>query len=139
MKVANATIYPFLTFQGQAEEAMNFYTSLFDNSRILHITRYGPNEAGQEGTVMHALFTLNGQPVMCIDSNVKHEWSFTPAFSFYINCENEEELDFLFAELSAGGQVYMPLAAYPFSDKFAWVGDRFGVSWQLNLASSSNN
>ncbi len=65
-------------FDGEAEEAMNFYTSLFYESKILSITRYGPGEAGAEGTVMHATFSLGGQEFMCIDSNVKHEFTFTP-------------------------------------------------------------
>ncbi len=127
-------ITPFLMFDGTAEKAMSFYTSLFENSRILSIIRYGPNEAGAEGTVMHATFSLNGQVFMCIDSNVEHEFTFTPAVSLYVNCETEMEIDALFEKLSDGGEVFMPLDRYPFSEKFAWVSDRFGMSWQLNLA-----
>ena len=127
-------ITTFLMFDGKAEEAMNFYTSLFENSKILSLTRYGPNEAGAEGTVMHAAFSLGGQEFMCIDSNVKHEFTFTPAISLYVNCETEEEIDGLFEKLSHGGQVLMPLDRYPFSEKFAWLSDKFGVSWQLNLS-----
>ncbi len=74
---------------------------------------------------------------MCIDSYVKHGFTFTPAISLYVNCKSEEEINDLFAELSKGGQVLMPLDRYPFSDKFGWVADRFGVSWQLNLAVNS--
>lgn len=128
-------ITPFFMFDGKAEEAMNFYTSLFENSEILSITRYGPNEAGTEGTVMHASFSLGGQEFMCIDSNIQHEFSFTPALSLYIYCESEPEIDRLFKELSHAGQVLMPLDRYPFSEKFTWVSDKFGVSWQLNLTS----
>ena len=124
----------FLMFDGKAEEAMNFYTSLFEKSKVLNITRYGPNEAGVEGTVMHATFSLGGQEFMCIDSNVKHAFTFTPAMSIYVNCESEAEIDRLFKALSHGGQVLMSLDRYPFSEKFAWIADRFGVSWQLNLA-----
>jgi len=124
----------FLMFDGQAEEAMNFYTSLFEKSKILDITRYGPNEASAEGSVMHATFSLSGQEFMCIDSNVKHGFTFTPAMSIYINCETQAEIDRLFEKLSHAGQVFMPLDRYPFSEKFAWVSDKFGVSWQLNLA-----
>jgi predicted 3-demethylubiquinone-9 3-methyltransferase (glyoxalase superfamily) len=120
-------------FDGRAAEAMGFYTSLFKNSTILSITRYGPDEAGAEGTVRHATFSLNEQKFMCIDSNVKHEFTFTPAVSLYVNCETEEEIDRLFVELSHAGRVLMPLDRYPFSEKFAWVSDRFGLSWQLNL------
>lgn len=128
-------VTPFLMFEGQAEEAMNFYTSLFDQSEILSIARYGPNEAGREGSVFQATFSLKGQQFMCIDSSVKHNFTFTPSISLFINCETEEEVDRLFKELSQGGAVLMPLEPYPFSPRFAWVADKFGVSWQLNLIS----
>jgi len=126
-------ITTFLMFDGNAEEAMSFYTSLFDKSKILSVARYGPNEAGAEGTVMQATFSLGGQEFMCIDSNIKHQFTFTPAMSLYVNCGTEAEIDGLFEKLSHAGQVLMPLDRYPFSEKFAWVSDRFGVSWQLNL------
>ncbi|WP_417897813.1 VOC family protein [Bacillus haimaensis] len=127
-------VTPFLMFQNaDAEEAMNYYTSLIEDSEIKSIIRYGANESGDEGTVMHAIFTLKGQEFMCIDSNVKHAFSFTPSFSIFITCETEEELDTLFEKLSVDGQVLMPLGDYGFSKKFGWVNDRFGVSWQINL------
>ena len=127
-------ITTFLMFTGNAEEAMDFYMSLFSGSQILDITRYGPGEAGAEGNVMHATFLLNGQEFMCIDSNIEHAFTFTPAISLYVNCETEAEIDRLFERLTQAGQVLMPLDHYPFSQKFAWVSDRFGVSWQLSLA-----
>lgn len=127
-------ISTFFMFEGKAEEAMNFYTSIFDNSEILSISRYGANEAGPEGTVLHATFSLNGQEFMCIDSFVKHDFSFTPSISLYVTCDTEEEIDRAFEKLSQDGSVLMPLAAYPFSEKFAWVADKFGVTWQLTLA-----
>lgn len=127
-------ITTFLMFAGQAEEAMNFYLSLFDGSEIVNIRRYGPNEAGAEGSVLLATFSLAGQTFMCIDSNVQHQFTFTPAISLYVECGSEAELDRLFAALSDGGAVLMPLGAYPMSAKFGWVQDKFGVSWQLNLA-----
>jgi len=133
MKTAMQKITTFLMFDGNAEEAMNFYVALFRDSKIIHITRYGPNQAGAEGTVMHALFSLNGQEFMCIDSNVKHNFSFTPAISLYVVCDTEDEIDELFEKLSEHGQVMMPLSRYPFSDKFAWLSDKYGVSWQLSL------
>ncbi|MGD7045896.1 VOC family protein [Jeotgalibacillus proteolyticus] len=126
-------ITPFLMFEGQAEEAMNYYVSIFDDSEIINVQYYGPNESGEEGTILHATFSLNGQEFMCIDSSVKHEFSFTPAISFYLNCGTEEEITLAFDWLSEGGSVLMPLASYPFSQKFAWVSDKFGVTWQLNL------
>ncbi|MBO1001990.1 VOC family protein [Pseudogracilibacillus auburnensis] len=127
-------VLPFLMFQdGKAEEAMNFYTSLIEDSRITEVVRYGPNEAGEEGTVMQATFTLKGQEFMCIDSNVKHQFSFTPSFSIFVTCSTEEELDHVYQKLNEDGQALMPLDNYGFSKKFGWVNDRFGVSWQVNL------
>ncbi|AWV34037.1 VOC family protein [Paenibacillus sp. FSL H7-0716] len=134
MKELNQKIMTFLMFEGKAEEAMNFYTSLFDYSEIINIKRYGADEAGPEGSVMQASFSLHGQVFMCIDSYVKHGFTFTPAVSLYVNCESEAEIDRVYAALSQGGQVLMPLGEYPFSSKFGWVADQFGVSWQLNLS-----
>ncbi|MDF2963701.1 MAG: 3-demethylubiquinone-9 3-methyltransferase [Paenibacillus sp.] len=136
MEKFNQKITTFLMFSGKAEEAMNFYISLFDQSEILSISRYGPNEAGEEGTVIHASFSLKGQVFMCIDSNVKHEFSFTPAISLYVTCDTEDEINRLFESLSQDGSILMPLAAYPFSEKFGWVADKYGVSWQLTLTKS---
>jgi predicted 3-demethylubiquinone-9 3-methyltransferase (glyoxalase superfamily) len=130
-------ITTFLMFTGRAEEAMNFYTSLFKQSEILSLTRYGANEAGAEGTVQHAIFTLNGQEFMCIDSSVQHAFTFTPSISLYVRCDTEEEIDAVFAKLSQDGQIHMPLDRYPFSKRFGWVSDKFGVSWQLNLEGGS--
>jgi predicted 3-demethylubiquinone-9 3-methyltransferase (glyoxalase superfamily) len=127
-------VTPFLMFQdGNAEEAMNFYTSLIEDSSITNIARYGANESGDEGTVMQATFTLKGQEFMCIDSNVKHQFDFTPSFSIFLTCDTEEELEFIYGKLSEGGQALMPLGDYGFSKRFGWLNDRFGVSWQLNL------
>ena len=126
-------IKTFLMFEGKAEEAMNYYASLFDRSGITSIDRYGPNEDGREGTVRKATFSLAGQEFMCIDSAVKHGFTFTPSVSLFVACDAEEEIDRLFGELSRGGGVLMPLAAYPFSRKFCWVVDKFGLSWQLSL------
>lgn len=124
----------FLMFQDDnAEEAMNYYTSLIEDSQITSIVRYGPNESGKEGTVMRATFTLKGHEFMCIDSSAKHQFSFTPSFSIFVTCDTEEELDNLYNELIEGGQALMPLGDYGFSKKFGWLNDRFGVSWQLNL------
>lgn len=120
-------------FTGKAEEAMNFYTGIFPDSRITQITRYKANEPGAEGTVMKANFVLNGVEYMCIDSPPVHAFTFTPSISLYVTCENEAEIDNLFTRLSDGGNIFMPLAAYPFSKKFGWAADKYGVSWQLSL------
>ncbi|WP_059173103.1 VOC family protein [Bacillus sp. FJAT-27445] len=124
----------FLMFQeGNAEEAMDFYTSIVEDSQITSIVRYGANEAGPEGTVKQAAFRLKGQEFMCIDSYIKHQFTFTPSFSIFVTCDTEEELDNLYGKLREGGQELMPLNNYGFSKKFGWLNDRFGVSWQLNL------
>lgn len=130
-------IYPFLMFEGRAEEAMAFYTSLIPGSRIDEINRYGAEGPGKEGTVMTARFSVAGQTVMCIDSIVSHAFTFTPSFSFFIECDDASELDRLFAGLSRDGKVLMPVDNYGFSQRFGWCSDRFGVSWQLNLASGT--
>ena len=127
-------VTPFLMFQdAKAEEAMNYYISLIEDSEIKSIVRYGANEAGEEGTVMLAVFSLKGQEFMCIDSNVKHQFTFTPSFSIYVTCDTEEEINNLYQNLFDGGQTLMPIGDYGFSKKFGWLNDRFEVSWQLNL------
>ncbi|WP_339252715.1 VOC family protein [Sporosarcina sp. FSL W8-0480] len=127
-------VLPFLMFQeGNAEEAMNFYTSLVKDSEILSIVRYGAEGPGDEGTVMQAKFSLKGREFMCIDSHVKHQFTFTPSFSIYVTCDSEEEITELYEKLLEGGQALMPIDNYGFSKKFGWVNDRFGVSWQIDL------
>ncbi len=127
-------ITPQLMFEGVAEEAMDFYVSLFPGSQIKQVDRYGPGEPGAEGTVKRAVFTVAGQDFACIDSSLKHAFTFTPSLSLFVDCETEAELERVFAQFSAGGTVLMPLGNYGFSTKFGWVNDRYGVSWQLNLA-----
>jgi|SRR5579884_3533212 len=126
-------IKTFLMFEGQAEEAMNFYRSVFKDAEILSIQRYRAEGPGAEGTIVHATFSLYGQVFMCMDSYVKHNFTFTPSMSLYVSCTTETEIDSIFEKLSQDGNVRMPLATYPFSPKFGWVDDRYGVSWQLNL------
>jgi predicted 3-demethylubiquinone-9 3-methyltransferase (glyoxalase superfamily) len=132
-----ANVTTFLMFEGKAEEAMTFYVSLFPNSSITSRELYGPEGPGIEGSVKRASFSLNGRPLMCIDSPVKHNFTFTPAVSLFVDCEAESEVDALFARLSEGGAVLMPLGPYPFARKFGWVADKYGVSWQLYLASAA--
>ncbi|PEL12334.1 VOC family protein [Bacillus sp. AFS017336] len=127
-------ITTFLMFEGQAEEAMNYYMSVFKNSEVVNIKRYGADMGEFEGKVIHATFTLNGQEFMCIDSSVKHKFTFTPSVSLYVTCETNDEIENAYEKLSKDGEILMPLQAYPFSEKFVWVNDQFGVSWQLTLA-----
>ncbi|MGW1809300.1 VOC family protein [Streptomyces sp. NPDC002078] len=134
MKIATSQkITTFLMFEGVAEDAMTFYTSLFDDAEVVNVTRYGADGPGKEGSVQHATFSLAGQQFMCIDSPAHHDFTFTPAISLFVQCEDEAEIDRLHAALTEQGTELMPLGNYGFSAKFTWLNDRFGVSWQLNL------
>ncbi|WP_411502190.1 VOC family protein [Brevibacillus centrosporus] len=131
--MTNAKITTFLMFAGQAEEAMNFYVSVFERAEIHMIHRFGSDAGAAEGSVMHATFSLKDQKFMCIDSIVKHEFGFTPAMSLFVECDTEKEIEHLYHKLSEGGAVLMPLSSTPISKSFWWISDRYGVSWQLNL------
>jgi predicted 3-demethylubiquinone-9 3-methyltransferase (glyoxalase superfamily)/uncharacterized protein YndB with AHSA1/START domain len=125
---ASDAAIPLLMFEGDAEEAMRFYASVFFPARIEQIERYG---AGAEGTVRHATLRLGDRTIRCIDSPIEHPFTFTPAISIVVQAASPDAVDGMFARLSDGGEVLMPLDRYPFSERFAWVTDRFGVSWQL--------
>lgn len=125
---------PFLMFEGKAEEAMEFYVSLFQRAEILEKETWAAGEPGQPGTIKRGLFSLNGQRFRCFDSPVHHDFQFTPSLSLFVECESESELDTVFQQLSTGGKILMPAGNYGFSQKFGWTNDPFGVSWQLNLA-----
>lgn len=112
-------ITPFLWFDNRAEEAMNFYISIFKNSKVLTVTRYGDAGPGPKGTVMTASFLLDGQEFVALNGGP--EYKFTPAISFVVNCESQEEVDDLWEKLSAGGR----------EDQCAWLQDKFGLSWQI--------
>ncbi|GAK03963.1 PhnB protein [Geomicrobium sp. JCM 19037] len=107
---------------------MNHYVSVFEDAKIQAIERYGPDGPGEEGTVLRARFMVKDQEFMCIDSHIQYDFTFTPSISMYITCENEKEMDHLYTELKEGGNELMPIGDYGFSQKFAWVNDRFGVS-----------
>ncbi|WP_227872343.1 VOC family protein [Paenibacillus albus] len=124
----------FLMFEGRAEEAMNYYISVFDNSEIVSMRKYEAGGPGPEGSVMKASFKLGDQMFMCNDSFVKHAFTFTPSISQFVTFETEAEIDRAHEMLSQGGSVLMPLGEYPFSRRFSWVQDQFGVTWQLSLA-----
>ena len=126
-------ITPFLMYEGNAEEAVSLYVSLFPNSQIDAISHYGPEGPGREGDAAMIRFTLAGHPYHALDSAISHGFTFTPSISLFVDCASEAQLDAAYAALSHMGQVMMPLAAYPFAKKFAWVQDRFGVSWQLSF------
>ena len=126
-------ICTFLMFEGNAEAAIDLYVSLLPGSKILEIERYGDEGPGARGTVKLARFELAGQEYAAIDSPIKHEFAFTPAISLSVKCDLEKEVDALFDELSTDGHVLMPLGKYPFSSKYCWITDRFGVSWQISI------
>jgi predicted 3-demethylubiquinone-9 3-methyltransferase (glyoxalase superfamily) len=119
---------------GEAEQAMRFYIDVFGDGEIEQISRYEAGEPGAEGTVEHAVFRLGDQWLRTMDSPVQHAFTFTPSISLFVQCETAERVDELARRLLEGGSSLMPLDAYPFSPHYAWVSDRFGVSWQLYLA-----
>ena len=124
----------FFTFQGgAATAALNLYADVFDDFEIISIAHYGATDGGPEGTVMSAQFRLAGSEFGCADSPIDHAWGFTPAISMWIDCDHAEEQTRIFDRLATGGQVFMPLDDYGFSTRFGWVGDPYGVTWQLNL------
>lgn len=133
----SVSVTPFLMFQGGvAEKAINFYVETVPGSRIIDIRRFGadgPAGPKAEGLVMMARLNIGGLDILCNDSPIDHAFDFTPSTSLYLLCEDEVRIEKLTAALSEGGGVLMPLGDYGFSRKFAWVNDRFGVSWQLNL------
>jgi predicted 3-demethylubiquinone-9 3-methyltransferase (glyoxalase superfamily) len=112
-------ITPFLWFDHQAEEAANFYTSLFEDSKILSISRYGEGAPGQAGTVMTVSFQLEGQEF--IGLNGGPEFSFSPAISFFVDCPTQAEVDRLWDKLTEGGQEV----------QCGWLKDKYGLSWQI--------
>ena len=128
-------ITPFLWFDNQAEEAVNFYTLIFKNSKIKVVTRYSKESAkasgNKEGTVMTISFQIEGQEFTAINGGPVFQ--INPSISFFVNCDTAEEVDCLWSKLSVDGEVLMALDKYPFSEKYGWVKDRFGVSWQLIL------
>ena len=112
-------ITPFLWFNDQAEEAMNFYVSLFRNSKITMLRRYGEEGPGPKGTVMTGTFELEGQEFMALNGGP--HFSFTPAISLFVNCQTQEEVDELWDKFSEGGVT----------NQCGWLQDKYGVSWQI--------
>ena len=129
------TLAPFLMFEGQAAEALELYAAAFEDAEIVDVRRYGDEGPGPAGTVEHAVLRVGDREVRVIDSPVRHDFGFTPAVSLFVDLDSADEVDAAFEKLAAGGQVLMPLDAYPFSSRFAWIADRFGVSWQLSAGS----
>jgi predicted 3-demethylubiquinone-9 3-methyltransferase (glyoxalase superfamily) len=112
-------ITPFLWFDNNAEEAVNFYISIFKNSKIVSLSRYGEAGLGPKGSVMSATFELNGQRFMALNGGP--HFTFSPAISFFVNCESQQEVDELWEKLSQGGE----------KSRCGWLKDKYGVSWQI--------
>jgi prepilin-type processing-associated H-X9-DG protein len=112
-------ITPFLWFDGHAEEAMNFYISIFKNSNILHVSRYGDAGPRPKGSVMSAKFQLDGQEFFALNGGP--QFTFTPAISFFVNCETQQEVDELWNKLSESGKI----------ERCGWLKDKYGLSWQI--------
>jgi predicted 3-demethylubiquinone-9 3-methyltransferase (glyoxalase superfamily) len=112
-------ITPFLWFDDNAEEAMNFYVSIFKNSKVGRVTRYGEAGPGPKGAVMSATFQLDGQDFFALNGGPL--FKFTEAISFFVNCETQQEVDELWEKLSAGGQ----------KSRCGWLKDKYGLSWQI--------
>ena len=112
-------IVPFLWFDGKAEEAANFYVSVFKNSKVVRVTRYGEAGPGPKGSVMSVTFQLAGQEVYALNGGP--QFSFTPAISLFVNCETQAEVDALWEKLSADGS----------KDRCGWLQDKYGLSWQI--------
>ena len=112
-------ITPFLWFDDNAEEAMNFYTSIFPDSMVLDVTRYGEAGPGTPGTMMSGTFRLRGQEFMALNGGP--EFAFTEAISFFVGCETQDEVDELWEKLSEGGE----------EQQCGWIKDRYGLSWQI--------
>ena len=113
------TITPFLWFDNQAEEAMNFYCSIFPNSNPGSVSRYGEGAPLPSGTVVSVTFELDGQEFMALNGGP--HFTFSPAISFFVNCETQAEVDDLWEKLSQGGE----------KQQCGWLRDKFGVSWQI--------
>jgi predicted 3-demethylubiquinone-9 3-methyltransferase (glyoxalase superfamily) len=126
-------VTPFLMFEGKAEEAITLYCETIPESSVLDVTRYGAGEDGPEGIVKLARASIGGVEVTVFNSPVHHAFTFTPTFSFFVDCSSEEELERIVGVLSKDGSFLMPTGSYGFSRRFAWLNDRFGVSWQINL------
>jgi predicted 3-demethylubiquinone-9 3-methyltransferase (glyoxalase superfamily) len=120
-------------FTGDATAALELYAAVFAEFRVERIERYGAGEAGAAGSVRRADIVFGEHRLVVIDSPVKHDFTFTPSMSLFVDFDSAESLDSAFAQLAQGGRVFMPIADYGFSQRFGWCGDRFGVSWQLNL------
>jgi len=131
------SVTPMLMFKGNAEEAMTTYVSLFTNARIAQLLLYGPQEAGTPGSVMRGRMVIGEQNIYFLDTVQEHEFSFIPSSTLWVCCNSKAEMDDAFSKLSDGGRVLTPIGSYAFNDYYAWVTDRFGVSWQLSLTQPS--
>lgn len=129
-------ITPFLWFDGKAEEAVNFYTSLFKNSGIISLKHWAEESPFSKEHVMNATFELGGQKFYAFDAGP--QFKFNPSVSFFVVCETAIETDNIWQKLSEGGMVMMTLDKYAWSERYGWVQDRYGISWQISLGKISD-
>jgi predicted 3-demethylubiquinone-9 3-methyltransferase (glyoxalase superfamily) len=124
-EIAQQKITPALMFtggqNGKAEEAIKFYTSLFDDSSVVMISRYTKTDNDTEGNINHAQFTLHKQLFMAMDSSMMHNFNFTEGISFVVECDSQKEIDFFWDSLTKGGE----------ESQCGWLKDKYGVSWQI--------
>lgn len=134
--ISEQRIIPFLTFGGNAEEAMNYYVRTFPNSKLISLRRISEDDRGVEGKILNGIIEILGQTFMVLDMDKESCPKFTWAVSFYLECNDDAEFDLIFDRLKGDGQVLMgPVEMYDFS-KVTWVTDCFGVTWQLVLRKS---
>lgn len=127
---------PFLMFQGQARDAMALWQKVIPGFEVISVAHYPEGEmtGGMAGQVMNAEVRIGTREWRLYDSPPVHDFTFTPATSIFVDCDDEAQLRAMANGLGEGGAFLMPIDTYGFSTLFCWVADRFGVSWQLNLA-----
>ncbi|GAA0335667.1 VOC family protein [Sphingomonas oligophenolica] len=127
------SVLPFLMFQGEGSAALDFYRSVFPDAKVEPVGKH--DEPGAPpGLLPLTRLTIAGQTILLNDSPVRHAFTFTPSMSLFVECRSEQELRALSDALKQGGSELMPVGSYGFSTLFSWVTDRFGVSWQINVA-----
>ena len=132
-RAAMVKVKTHLMFQGDAEKAIDLYSSVFSEFKVISIDHYGEDEQVAVGSLKLAHVSFAGHELLIFDSPPVHDFSFTPSVSVFVDFDEQQKLESAFAKLSNEGKVMMPLDDYGFSRRFGWLSDRYGVSWQLNL------
>lgn len=119
---------PFLTFEENAFEALEYYKHVFHQFEILQLVNYP-----KSNKIQQAIVQIGNMHIMMRDSDVPSKFSFTPSMAIYIECDDLNEIEILYRKLKKKGAIHIPLDDYNISKRYAWIQDQFGVSWQLNL------